>query len=167
MAAEGERALLLAALPVLSAKVEEIVKQAREDYSSSDVSTFVGKRGGQGISRLFSAMPAYLECLEAVGVKTRAELKQFWARHYGNHDVREAVDAVLEEEDNFNHLVAEVDRQFSVLEAEACPRPPASVEQLLPSDLELIESPSGQPTSLGQTWKGSEFTLYIFMRHFG
>lgn len=165
----SERELLLSAVPLLSDKVEGVVQQVRENFkASSDVNDFISiQSGADGIRRLYAVMASYAQCMEAVGVRTRVELEQFWARHYGNSEVREAVDTLLEEEDNFHQLVAEVEAKLRVLEEKVSTKAPASVGQLLPGDLELIESLSGQQITLETSWKRSKFTLYVCIRHFG
>lgn len=168
MATESSKELLLSALPALSAKVGSVVERVRELYSaSSDVSEFMEVGQGRGLRHLFSVTPAYAQCMRKVGVKSRVELEGVWARHYGDPEVREAVDALMEEEDDFHQLVAQVEKKLSASEDEATTHPPASVGQLLPKDLQLTEASSGQNVPLGASWTGSKFTLYVLLRHFG
>lgn len=166
--AEAGRSLLLSALSQLSGSVGRVVQEVREGYQAcSDVDDFIRMGDGVRIGRLFAVVSSYAQCMETVGVRSRVELEKFWARHFVHPEVREAVETLLEEEDNFHQLVEEVDSRVSDIEDRLTTNPPASEGQLLPGNLELIESPSGQQTTLEESWKGSKSTLYVCIRHFG
>lgn len=163
---ESEQTHLLSAISNLSEKIASTVKQAREDFkAASDVYEFINTRNvAAGILKLF-IMPLYIECFKSVGVKTRAELEELWTKQYSDHDVREIVEELLENEDSVREFAVEVDRELILHEKKS--NPPAEVGQALPKDMALIDAETGQEMPLETYWKESKFTWFVFLRHFG
>lgn len=164
--ADPEKGLLLSAISSLSEKIAGAVKQAGEDFkTASDIYEFISTENvTAGIRKLF-IMPFYIECFNSLGVKTRAELEQLWAKHYNDHEVREAVEDVLKNEDSVREFAVEVDRELSLHEEKS--NPSAQIGQTLPKDLRLIDADTGEEMSLESFWEGSKFTWFVFLRHFG
>ena len=163
---EPDKSLLLSSLSTLSEKIASVVKQAKTDFNAaSDVYDYIRTTNkSAGIRKLF-IMPLYIECFSSVGVKTRTELEQVWAKSYSDHQVREAVEELLENEENFCEFAMEVDKVLSLYEKKS--NPTAKVGQDLPKDLALTDAGTGQEMLLESYWKESKFTWFVFLRHFG
>ena len=164
--ADSEKRLLLSAISSLSEKIASAVKQARDDFKTAlDVYEFIStKNVTAGIRKLF-IMPFYIECFNSLGVKTRTELEQLWAKHYNDHEVREEVEDLLENEDSVCEFAVEVDKELSLHEEKS--NPPPQIGQTLPKDLCLVDADTGEEMPLESSWKGSKFTWFVFLRHFG
>lgn len=163
---DSGKSLLLSSISTLSGKIAGTVKQAREDFkAASDVYEFMSTKNiAAGIRKLF-IMPLYIECFSSMGVNTRAELQQLWAKHYNDHEVREVVEELLEHEDSMQEFAVEVDKELRLHEKKS--NPPAKVGQVLPKDLTLTDAETGQEMTLETCWKESKFTWFVFLRHFG
>ena len=162
------RAALISSILWLSEKVESVVRQVEENFKvSSDLYHFMKLGNRNGITALFAVSHAYSDCMKRVGVQSRVELERLWAQHYSHADVRDAVEALLEAEEAFNEFVGKVERKLVPYEDVAITKRPATVGQLLPKELGLIDASSGQPTTLDMYWKDSKFTLFVLVRHFG
>lgn len=167
LSSDSEKSLLLSVISILSEKIAGAVNQAREDFKAAvDVHEFLDstKNVAAGIRQLF-IMPLYIECFVSMGVKTRAQLEKLWAKHYRDHKVRETVEELLDNEDSVRELAMEVDNVLSLHEQKS--NPAAKLGQVLPKDLILTDAETGQETPLETYWKGSKFTWFVFLRHFG
>lgn len=161
------RALLVSSLGALRDSIAKVVQQGRANYKASkDVHDYMRGGNDRGIGKLFGWRP-YTECMKRTAVQTRAELEQLWRRHYVHPEVRDAVDDLLEVEEDFAEFVNEVDKELSLYEDKIAYKDVAEMGQMLPKDLEVIEASSGQLATLESYWKGSKFTLFVVLRHFG
>lgn len=79
--------------------------------------------------------------------------------------MREAVEELLENEESIREFVVEVDRELSRQEKKS--NPAAKLGQQLPGDLSLVDAETGLEMRLDECWKGSQFTWFVFLRHFG
>ena len=163
---KSEKKQLLSAISSLSDKIADAVEQAKQDFkTASDVYEFLStKNVAAGIRKLF-IMPLYIQCFNAMSVKTRAELEQLWAKHYSHHDVREAVKNLLENEGSMREFAEKVDKELILHEKHS--NPPAKIGQALPNNLALTNAETGQATLLETCWSKSKFTWFVFLRHFG
>lgn len=162
--------LLVSCLSVLAEKIEKCVNLTREDFkASTDLYEFVmySHDVNHGIMKLIAATPGYVECMQKLGVKTKAELEQLWAKHYGEPGVKEAVEKLLEAEKKYAEFIAEVESELSPNENKLTINDAAKEGEMLPKDHGLIEIPSGQPVTLESCWKGAKFTLFVLLRLFG
>lgn len=164
----SSRALLISSVSALSERIVNVVGQVRKYYkTSSDLYAFIKLDNRRGVSALYAVSYAYSDCFKAVGVQTRAELEQLWSRHYSDPQVRDAVEVLLEGEESFTELLTEVERELIPCEEKSVANGPAAVGQLLPGDLTLLDVSSGQHSMIEEYWKGSKFTLFVVVRHFG
>ena len=162
---------LVSSLSALAEKIESTVKVTREDFkSTTDIYEFLrwdNHDNEHGIQKLGTATAGYVECMQKLGVKTKAELEQLWAKHYGEPGVKEAVEKLLAVEKNFSDFTEEVESQLRPLESKLTVKDPACVGAVLPKDQPLIDVSSGQPVTLESCWKGAKFTLFVFLRMLG
>ena len=162
----GSKAQLLSAISVLSEKIANSVEQAKKDFKSApDVYEYMStENSAAGIKKLF-IMPLYIECFKTLGVSTRAELEQLWAKEYADPDVRDKVEELLENEDSMCEFAKEVDKELK--SHEQASNAPASLGQSIPKDIRLTDAETGQQVELELHWSSSKFTWYVFLRHFG
>lgn len=163
---KADKLLLLSTLSTLSEKITAVVEQAKEDFKAAkDVYEFIKTENiSAGICKLF-IMPAYIECFKTLGVKTRKQMEQLWSKQYSDHKVRQAVEDLLENENSVEEFAAEVEKVLRSHEKKS--NPCAKVGQYLPKALSLIDAETGQESSLESYWKGSKYTWFVFLRHFG
>lgn len=167
LSSDSEKSSLLSAISTLSEKIAGAVNKVREDFKAAeDIYEFLDstKNAASGIRQLF-VVSLYIECFESMGVKTRAELEKLWAKHYKDHKVREAVEELLDSEDSVREFAVEVEKVLRLHEQKS--NPPAKLGQVLPKDLLLTDAETGQEMPLEAYWKGSKFTWFVFLRHFG
>ena len=165
--ARGERAVLLTSLKKLSDAIDKTVEEAREEYGSLGVEEFVSAPGGRGIRRMWAHVGSYVECLRANGVNKYSELEGLWRQHYDHSEVREAVDELLESEDNSHQFIDDVEKRFKELDVGRRVASKMVVGETLPGTLKLVDARSGEEEVLEHCWKGSKVTLLVLLRHFG
>ena len=165
------QSLLVSSLTDLAKNIESVVKRTREDFSKAkdDLYRFLTYSNDEnyGIMKLFGVAIGYAECMTKVGVKNKAELEQLWEQHYGDSDVKDAVGSLLKAERNYSDFLDEVEQELSPLEYQLTVKVSAQVGQAFPKEHTLIAIPSGQTSSPEECWKGSKFTLFVFLRLFG
>lgn len=162
------RSVLISSVSTLSEKIECVVSQVRENFkASTDLYDFIKLGNRNGISALFAVSHAYSDCMKAMGVRTKAEMEQLWGKHYSDVLVRDTVEALLDGEESFTEFLAEVERELIPCEDESVTNDPAMVGQVLTKDLTLLDVSSGQHSTIDAYWKGTKFTLFVVVRHFG
>lgn len=161
--------LLVESLLNLAKKIESAVERTREDYNKSELYQFLtySKNSNHGILKIFAATPAYADCMKKLGVQSKAELEDLWGKHYGEPGVKDAVDILLQAENNFTMCVAEIEGKLRPLETKLTLNSAARIGQDLPEEHPLVEIPSGKQISLQACWKGAKFTLFVLLRLFG
>ena len=167
--AEPVQSLLVSSLETLTEKTESAIKKTREDFNQEELIEFLtySHDYNHGILKLFTVTPAYAECMKKVGVQTKEELKQLWEKYYEEPKVKAAVESLLTAESNFTDFVAEIEEKLKTFESKLTINTPAQIGQQFPKENTLLEIPSGQPISPEKLWKGSKFTLLVFLRLFG
>ena len=162
--------LLATSLTTLTKAFHTATKVSREDYEASELSQFLTYKHdpNHGILKLCAVIPAYAECMKAVGVTTRAELEQLWTKHGQEPDVKEAVEKLLQAEKELNEFVDEIDAKINPSEDKLTLKngPPPN-GQPFPDLNSLIEIPSGEPAALETFYKKAKFTLFVFLRLLG
>ena len=157
---------LLSAIATLSEKIARAVQKAKEDFKASpDVYDFLDIKNPDPRTQTLFLVPPYVECFKSLGVSTRAELEQLWAREYSDPEVREKVEELLETEESIREFATEVDKVL--ISHERAANTPACVGQSLPKDLLLTDAETGEQVALEMYWKRSKFTWFVFLRHFG
>ena len=163
----SERGILLESLKKLSGAIDETVRKAREEFDSMGAEKFVTAPRGRGIRKMWSHVGNYVECVRRNGVSTYSQLEVLWRRHYGDPEVRKAVEALLESEDASHRFVDDVDRSFRAVDAgRRVEKKTAAGDSLLPN-LSVVDGRSGEEARLEEYWKRSKVTLFVLLRHFG
>ena len=163
----SERGILLESLMKLSGAIDETVRKAREEYDSLGPEKFVTAPRSRGIRNMWSHVGSYVGCLRGNGVSTYSQLEALWKRHYGDSEVREAVEALLESEDASHRFIDDVDKSFRAVDAgRRVEKKTAAGDSLLPN-LSVVDGRSGEEARLEEYWKGSKVTLFVLLRHFG
>lgn len=161
--------LLASSLSALAEKVVQKVEDCKDHLKTCpDLNEFLSVKNPSGIRQLFHIMPVYAEVMEKVGVRTKIQLEELWARRYVEEAVRDSVEQLLEAEEGMAEFIQDVDKQLdkeedSILEKNLL----LHVGDHFPEELVVTEVPSGQDVPLGESWKGSRYTLFVLMRHFG
>lgn len=160
---------LLPSVLALGKAMEGLVESGKANYSaSSDISDYIRLDNKNGIRLLYRAKSLYVECMRKVGVKTRKELEQLWAKGYSNPALRDAVEALLEAEDAFSEFTSMLDRDLvEYEERNSTSQDAIKAGQRLPEDLCFVEASSGEAVPLESHWKTTRFTLFVLLRHFG
>ena len=76
--AGDEKALLLSSLEKLTDGLNKVIEEGRKSYKESGLDKYLSFENPNGIRCLFRPMPMYVECMRAVGVRTRSELEGVW-----------------------------------------------------------------------------------------
>ena len=155
-------------LPVLAEAVTRKVEDCKANLKiCGDLNEFLNLKNVNGIRQLFNIVSVYAEIMGKLGVQRRRQLEELWVRRYREAALRDNVERLLRAEESMDDFVQEIDKQLAKEEALAVNINPPRVGDHLPADLILTEVPSGQSIPLGETWKGSKFTLFVLMRHYG
>lgn len=159
---------LSSSVSTLGEKIKSVVSHVRENFkASTDLYDFIKVSNRNGISVLYVVSHAYSDCMEAAGVRTKAELQQLCRQHYSDVKVKVAVETLLEGEKSFTEFLVEVERELIRLEDESVTNNPAMVGQVLPKNLTLLDVSTSQHSTIEAYWKGTKFTLFVVVRHFG
>ena len=165
-----ESSLIVTSVLAVKEKLDSVVEQGKENFRAAvDVNEYIRMDNkSHGIVLIFrTMMPAYAECMENLGVKTRSELEALWGKHYRNSHVRESVELLLDAEENHKEFIAMVDKELMEYEEKVAFKDTTVVGQELPKNIGLIDVVSGDRSLLETYWKESKFTLFILLRHFG
>ena len=159
--------MLVSELRVLAASITSKVERARASRSSYTLEEFVNtdreENGG-----IYWSYPVhdYVRCFRAVGAKDRGELDSLCKRRHAEAGIRDAVDELLQSEENFSDFVSEVDREMKAAEDKLAVSHVLSVGSHVPTELELLDADSGRAVSLGTVLGKAPFTLFVFKRHY-
>ena len=165
--AGDEKALLLSSLEKLTDGLNKVVEEGRRSYKESGLDKYLSFENPNGIRCLFRPMPLYVECMRAVGVRTRSELEGVWMGCFSDGQVRERVDDLLSAEERFGEFVAEVDQELKKKEDALDLQNVVTLGDQLPADLSLTKAKSGEVVSLESLWRKSKYTMFVLLRHFG
>ena len=105
---ESVKSLLVSSLSAPAEIIENATKQTRESLASSDFRN-LSNDANYGFMKMAAVIPAYIECMEKLGVRTRMELEKLWDAHYTEPGVEDAVQSLLQAENCFTVFVAEVE----------------------------------------------------------
>ena len=170
MAGSGvDSSLLASCLLELTDKMVQKVEDCKDSLKTcSDFNEFLSAKNPSGICQLFHIMPVYADVMQKVGVKTKRQLEELWATRYTEPALRDIVEQLMEAEESMTEFLGEVDRQLAKEEDNIVGKNPVlHVGDNFPEDLVMTEVPSGLDVPLGESWKGSSYTLYVLLRHFG
>ena len=161
---------LVSALSTLSTMVENAVEHTREVFKEAkDFEHFLAYSDdiNHGTQKLATTIYSYADCMEKVGVKTKAELEELWSKNIEKPGVKDAVEKLQLAEKHLKELVDEIAAKLNPQEDKATVNEPAKVGEVLPKDYKVMEIPSGQQITLEESLKGSKYTLFVLLRLFG
>ena len=160
--------VLLSALRKLNKELSKRASDGRKNFEAmkfdrlNEFLTFDCEVGIISVAPLFS----YVQCLKAVGAKTRAELEEMWKRWYHDEEVRECVEELLSLETSIQELFNDIDVEVQKVEDQLAIQNITKVGEQLPADLALTNCCSGEVVNLGNVWKQSKFTHFVFLKFY-
>ena len=160
--------VLLSALRKLNQELSKRASDGRKNFEAmkfdrlNEFLTFDCEVGIINVAPLFS----YVQCLKAVGAKTRAELEEMWKRWYHDEEVRECVEELLDLETSIQELFNDIDVEVQKVEDQLAIQNITKVGEQLPADLALTNCCSGEVVNLGNVWKQSKFTHFVFLKFY-
>ena len=156
------KAVLLSALRKLNQELTKKVGDGRENFEMMKfdrLDEFLKIDCKVGIVNLWP-MFSYVQCLKAVGAKTRAELEHMWKGWYHDEEVRECVEELLSLEESLQELFDDIDVVLQKAEDQLAIQNVTKVSDQLPANLSLTNCLSGEVVQLENVWKQSKFTLF-------
>ena len=154
--------VLLSALRKLNQELSKRIGDGRKNFEAmkfdrlNEFLTFDCEVGIINVAPLLS----YVQCLKAVGAKTRAELEEMWKRWYHEEEVRECVEELLSLETSIQELLDDIDVEVQKAEDRLAFPNVTKVGDQLPADLSLTNCRSGEVINLENVWKQSKFTFF-------
>ena len=160
--------VLLSALRKLNQELSKRASDGRKNFEAmkfdrlNEFLTFDCEVGIISVAPLFS----YVQCLKAVGAKTRAELEEMWKRWYHDEEVRECVEELLDLETSIQELFNDIDVEVQKAEDQLAIQNITKVGEQLPADLALTNCSSGEMVNIENIWKQSKFTHFVFLKFY-
>lgn len=145
-------------IKALSSLLNSLLEKAKQSVQQS-LECFISDE----VRQLGAAIGGYFKCMNGFGVKTRAALEAIWSKFYQSQDIRDAVEELIEVEDNWNAFLDNVDCMLSgtVIDEDV----QVSTGMHAPCDIPLINVTTKSSTSLGDMI-GQRFLLLVMLRHF-
>ena len=159
--------LIMASVPLVAERIEQVLAKARLDMRSQDLDQFLDRDNPSGISQLYTIMTAYADCFQNANVTSKRQLERLWADNSNHPNIKKAIDNLREAEVQFEDFVAEIEIELRKKESQFDVKGSALTGQALSKDLTLIDATSKKVTTLEGCWKDSSFTLFVLLRHFG
>ena len=159
----GAKAVMLPALRKLNQELTEMIEDGKVNFhamKSDRLEEFLKVDCEVGLIALQPTLN-YLDCLKAVGVKTRAELEEMWKGCYHDKEVRECVEELLSLEESLQELYDDIDAEIQKVEDRLAFQNIVKVGEQLPADLALVKCRSKQVVNLENVLKDSKFTLFV------
>ena len=159
---------ILSALRKLNQELSKRASDGRKNFEAmkfdrlNEFLTFDCEVGIINVAPLFS----YVQCLKAVGAKTRAELEEMWKRWYHDEEVRECVEELLDLETSIQELFNDIDVEVQKVEDQLAIQNITKVGEQLPADLALTNCSSGEMVNIENIWKQSKFTHFVFLKFY-
>ena len=164
------KAVLLPALRKLNEELTKMVEDGRESLPGirSNVNCLEDFLKVEWDVGLFALQPffIYVDCLKAVGVKTRAELEEMWRGCYHDKEVRDSVEELLSLEESLQAFYDNVDVEIQKAEDQLAIQNVTKVDDQLPTNLAITNCCSGEVVSLENVWKQSKFTHFVFLKFY-
>ena len=156
------KAVLLSALRKLNQELTKKVGDGRENFEVMKFDRLDEFLNSDCKVSIVYVTPvfSYVQCMKAVGVKTRAELEEMWKGCYHDEEVRECVEELLSLEESLEELFGDIDVELQKAEDQLAIQNVTKVGDQLPADLSLTECRSGEVVQLEDVWKQSKFTLF-------
>ena len=133
---------------------------------STDILYLLRIKNPDGVINLAAIMPAYVQAMKKVGVKTKQELESLWENRSGDSSVSGNVKRLREVEEKYATLVLEIQERLTVVEDAAVGDNNLEVGSYFPKGLLLTDVPTEESVELGSAWSNSPFTLFVLMRHY-
>ena len=157
------KAVMLPALRKLNQELTKMIEGGKVNFHamrSDRLEEFLKVDCEVGLMELEPSLN-YVDCLKAVGVKTRAELEEMWKSCYHDKEVRECVEELLSLEESLQELYDDIDVEIQKAEDRLAIQNVTKVGEQLPADLALIKCRSKQVVNLENVLKHSKFTLFV------
>ena len=161
------KAVLLPALQKLNQELKRMLENGRKNFEamkSDRLDEFLNVDCEIGL-RAIAPDLLYVNCLQEVGVKTRAELEDLWKGCY-HEEVRECVEEIMSYEENLQELYDNIDAEVVKVEDQLAFHNVTKVGELLPAHLSLTECKSQEVVHLESFWKQSKFTLFVPLKFY-
>ena len=159
---------LLLALQKLNQELTKTVGDGRKSFEAMKfdrLDEFLNIDCEVGMSALYPVFD-YVQCMMAVGVKTRAELEQMWKGWYHDETVREHVEEVLGLEESLQKLFDDIDVEVQKAEDQLAIQNVTKVGDQLPADLTFTNCRSGEVVQFENVWKQSKYTLFVPLKFY-
>jgi len=163
-----EDALVASATSELADSILRAVEKVESSFKqSSDVLGLLEMKNRDGVLSLAAVMPAYIQAMQKVGVKTKQELERLWENRSGDSSVSCNVKKLRDVEEKYAALVQDIQKELSLVEDAAVGDKSLEVGDCFPKDLVLTEvSSEANSIELESTWSHSLFTLFVLVRHY-
>ena len=160
--------VLVSELQILAGSITSMVQRGKASRASYSLEQFLNTDRRKENAGLYCLYPVqdYVRCFRALGVKNRDKLDELCRRRYGEAEVRDAAEELLQSEEMFGEFVSEVDRDLKASEDKLAISNVLSVGNNLPTELELLDADSNSRVSLGTVLGKAPFTLFVLKRHF-
>lgn len=169
MAEREKKQHVLAAVAKLSASLNKMVQDGRENYKATggDINDFTKSHGKDDLHGLLTLYPVrlYAECFKSLRIKSRKELESLWSRYFSDEEMRGSVEELLSAEDNYRAFIAELD-QIMTAHEEKTALPVAAKGEYLQSDATFTDASTGDTISLTGLLQNSPYTLFVLRKHY-
>ena len=165
---DGKTIRLLPALRKLNLELTKKVSDGRKSFEAMKfdrLDEFLNSDCKMGLRVLFPVY-SYVQCMNTVGVKTRAELEEMWKGCYHDDRVRECVDELLGLEESIQELYEDIDVELQKAENRLAIQNVTKVGDQLPANLSLTNCCSGEVINIESIWKQSKLTLFIPLKFY-
>lgn len=165
----GGKDCVLAAVAKLSASLNEMVQDGRENYKQTgSINDFVKSHGKDSPHGLLTLYPVqlYAECFKSLGVKSRRELEDLWSGWYlRDEDMQRAAKELLSAEEAYEGFVEELNQIMATHEEETALPVITRGEHLL-TDATFTDAGTGDSISLSNLLKKAPYTLFVLRKHY-
>lgn len=169
MASDEEKLHVLAAVSDLSAALNKLVKDGRENYKTSgaNINDFVRSHGREDLHGLLTLYPVqlYAQCFKSLGLNSRKDLECLWSRHFSDEEMQGSVAELLSAEEGYEAFIGELDEIMAAHE-EGTALPVAAKGGYLQSGATFTEASTGDTVSLTDILRESAYTLFVLRKHY-
>ena len=100
-----------------------------------------------------------------MGVKSRKQLEVLWSKFFCDEEVRSSVEALILAEEGYKDFMRELDEDCKTYEDEVA-LPIVDVGDSLQMDISLVEAHSGKKVPLSNILQKTNYTLFVFRKHY-
>jgi len=160
--------VLASQVSALAEKVAQVLTNCRTSRQAcEDLESYLDVGNSSGIKQIFQIMPAYVETMSNVGVTKKKDLEALWGSKFANPEVRDSVEDLLQVQEEVEAFLRELEVELAKADDDDGRGCVVQTGDFLPGDLAVTDVALGSEVSLGESWRSSAHTLYVFLRHFG